>query len=124
MSLFGFAATRLIAGALGAGAAMLIGASSAIADPSPAPAPPGCTAAELARVSGNVATATAAYLDGHPDVNDFFTSLKGLQSDDRRSQVQAYMDANPQVHAELRAIRQPLTDFQNRCEIAADPLIN
>lgn len=126
MSLFGPTAARLLPAVFAGGAAvgvLLFGAGSAIADPVE-PAPPGCTAADLARVSGNVATASSAYLYGHPDVNDFFTSLKGQRGDDLRGRIRDYMDANPQVHSDLRAIREPLTDLQNRCELAADPLVD
>jgi hemophore-related protein len=54
-------------------------------------------------------------LFAHPDVNAYFTSLKGQPRDDMRQQLKQYMDANPQTHADLEGIRQPLTDFQNRC---------
>ncbi|MCV7246001.1 heme-binding protein [Mycobacterium mantenii] len=85
-------------------------------DPEPAPsAQPNCTAADLAQVSSGVAAATSAYLFTHPDVNAYFTSLKGQPRDDMRAQLKQYMDANPQTHADLEGIRQPLTDFQNRC---------
>ncbi|WP_297596653.1 heme-binding protein [Mycobacterium sp.] len=85
-------------------------------DPQPAPAAlPNCTAADLAQVSAGVAAATSAYLFTHPDVNDYFTSLKGQPRSDMRDQLKQYMDANPQTHADLEGIRQPLTDFQNRC---------
>jgi len=67
----------------------------------PAPAPPNCTPADLAGVSAGVAAATSAYLFAYPDVNDYFTGL----------------DANPQVHSDLVAIRQPLIDFRSRCRI-------
>jgi heme-binding protein len=100
---------------------MLFGAGSAMADPpdpvpSPAPAPPNCTAADLAGVSAGVAAATSAYLFAHPDVNDYFTSLKGQPRSEIRDNIQNYMNANPQVHADLQGIRQPLTDLQDRCE--------
>ncbi|AFC43444.1 heme-binding protein [Mycobacterium intracellulare] len=85
-------------------------------EPEPAPASqPNCTAADLAQVSSGVAAATSAYLFTHPDVNDYFTSLKGQPRSDMRDQLKQYMDANPQTHADLEGIRQPLTDFQNRC---------
>ena len=87
------------------------------ADPAPEPAPPNCTAADLAGVSAGVAAATSAYLFAHPDVNAYFTSLKGQPRDDIRDQLQQYMDANPQAHADLEGIRQPLTDFRNRCQM-------
>jgi len=75
-------------------------AGTANADPTPAPLP-NCTAADLAQVSAGVAVATSAYLFGHPDVNAFFTSLKGQPRSDQADQVKQYMDANPQTHTDL-----------------------
>jgi heme-binding protein len=115
MLLSGRAARRAVVGAIGAGAiagAMLLSAiPSAFADP-----PPNCTAADLADVSSGVSAATAAYLFSHPDVNTFFTGLKGQPKSEIRDDVQIYMDANPQVKAELQGIRQPLIDLKNRCQ--------
>lgn len=118
-------AARAVAGATAACAAtvaMLFGTAGWAAadvpadDPEPAPtSQPNCTAADLAQVSSGVAAATSAYLFTHPDVNDYFTSLKGQPRSDMRDQLKQYMDANPQTHADLEGIRQPLTDFQNRC---------
>ena len=59
------------------------------------------------------------YLFTHPDVNNFFTSLRGLPNEELRGRVQTYMDANPQVQAEINGIRQPLTDLRNRCDAPA-----
>lgn len=122
MSFFGWATPRIVAGGIGTGAiagAMLFGAAgSAMADPADPTPPPNCTAADLAGVSAGVAAATSAYLFTHPDVNDFFTSLKGQSRSDMRDQLHSYIDANPQVHADLQGIRQPLTDMQNRCQFA------
>ncbi|BBZ01307.1 membrane protein [Mycolicibacterium chitae] len=112
------AARRVVLGALGAGAmtgAMLFGASSAVA------APPNCTAADLAGVAAGVSASTSAYLFTHPEVNDFFTGLEGQDRETIKSEVQTYMDANPQVKAELTGIRQPLTDLKNRCGHEVDP---
>ena len=123
MVFFALGTFRVVAGGIAAGAisgAMLFGAAgSAMADPTePAPAPPpNCTAADLAGVSAGVAAAASAYLFAHPDVNDYFTSLKGRPRSEMRDELQAYMDANPQVHADLQGIRQPLTDFRGRCQI-------
>jgi heme-binding protein len=107
-------ACRGVAGAIGVGAlagATLIGAApSARAD-----LPPDCTAADLAGVSSGVSAATSAYLFTHPDVNDFFTSLKGRPKDDTKNDVQNYLNANPQVKADLQGIRQPLIDLKTRC---------
>ena len=62
-----------------------------------------------------VSAATSAYLFTHPDVNDFFTGLEGTPRDELRGQIQQYLDANPQVRAELQGIRQPLVDLRARC---------
>ncbi|WP_102145764.1 heme-binding protein [Mycobacterium hubeiense] len=114
-------ARRAVAGAIGTGAiagAMLFGAiPSAMADP--APDPPGCTAADLAGVAAGVSASTSAYLHTHPDVNNFFTGLEGKHREDVRAEVQKYLDANPQVKAELTGIRQPLVDLKNRCGATA-----
>lgn len=115
-----FTTPRAIAGGVAAGAicgAMAFAAAgSAAADP-PAP-PPNCTAADLAQVSAGVAAATSGYLFAHPDVNDYFTSLKGQPRSDIADQIKQYMDAHPQTHADMEGIRQPLTDFRNRCGMA------
>ena len=90
--------------------AMLVGtAATAAADP------PNCTAADLAGVMSGVNSATSAYLFAHPDVNAFFTSLKGKSLNDMRSAIQTYGDANPQVRDDLKGIRQPASDFRDRC---------
>ncbi|MGV0853081.1 heme-binding protein [Mycolicibacterium phlei] len=106
-------ARRAVAGAVGSGAiagAMFFGATSLAAAE-----PPNCTAADLAGVASGVSAATSAYLFTHPDVNWFFTSLEGLPRDEVRGKVQDYLNSNPQVKAELTAIRQPLVDIKNRC---------
>jgi hemophore-related protein len=67
-------------------------------------------------VSAGVASATAAYLFSHPDVNDFFTNLHGRPDGEIRGDVQNYSDANPQARSDLTGIRQSLTDLRNRCQ--------
>jgi hemophore-related protein len=101
-----------------AGGAMLFGATSiASAEPAPPVPPPNCTAGDLAVASGNVGTAMGAYLFSHPDVNDFFTGLKGQPNSEIHDRVQAH----PQVEAEINGIRQPLTDLRSRCDLAPSP---
>lgn len=114
-------ARRTVAGAIGtgaiAGAVLFSAIPSATADPQPEP--PNCTAADLAGVAAGVSASTSAYLFTHPDVNNFFTSLEGKHREDVRAEVQKYLDANPQVKAELTSIRQPLVDLKNRCGTSA-----
>ena len=101
-------ARRAITGAIGIGAlagAMLFGAAAtAAADEPPPPVPPPCTAAELAGVMSGVTFDTSNYLFSHPDVNDFFTSLKGQARDEMSTEIAAYSDANPQVRDDLQRL--------------------
>jgi hemophore-related protein len=104
------------------GVCAVAGALLAVASASPAWAdPPNCTAADLAGVAAGVSAATSAYLFTHPDVNAFVTGLKGQPRDEIRTQVQQYLDANPQTRDEIRAIRQPLNDLRERCGVADIP---
>ena len=126
MVILGRTARRALAEVIGSGAvagAMLFGGPAvAFAEPPPAPPPPpapGCTAADLAQASGIVGTAMAQYMFSHPDVNNFFTSLRGLPNEELRGRIQTYMDANPQVETEINGIRQPVTDLRNRCDAPA-----
>ena len=115
MMLTALAKRRVVAGFIGAGAvagSMLFGAvPSALADD----LPPNCTSADIAGVKSGVEASTSAYLFTHPDVNDFFTSLRGLSKDQAHAKVKQYLAANPQIKAELQGIRQPLKDIRDRC---------
>jgi heme-binding protein len=115
-------ALSVVAGTGAAAGALMWGvASFASADPPP-PAPPGCSAGDLAQVSGAVGTAMSGYLFSHPEVNDFFTSLRGLPNEEVRDNVATYMGAHPQAESEITGIRQPLTDLRTRCDAPAPGL--
>lgn len=79
------------------------------------PAPPNCSSADLTGTMTGVMASTTAYLYTHPQVNDFFSSLKGKSPEERKAALEEFMTANPQVRAELQGIRQPMTDFRARC---------
>ena len=111
MSLSATAVSRAVAGAIGTGAMLFASAAIAVADP-----PPNCTAGDLAGVASGVSAATANYMFTHPDVNNFFTGLKGQSRDAQRDNVQNYLNANPQIQADLQGIRQPLVDLKARCQ--------
>jgi hemophore-related protein len=101
------------AAAIGMGA--LAGATLFGAVPAALADPPNCTAADIAGVSSGVSASMSTYLFAHPDVNGFFSGMNHQPKNQIRSQVQAYMAANPQVQSDLSGIRQPLVDIQNRC---------
>ena len=115
MSLSTSTVRRVVAGAIAtsaiSGATLFGSTGTALADP-----PPGCTAADLARVQSGVSNATSDYLFSHPDVNNFFTGLKGQSRDTQRTNAQNYLNANPQVQNDLQGLRQPLVDLKTRCQ--------
>lgn len=112
-------ARRAVAAGISAGAvagAMLFGTvASAVADPPPPPAP-GCSAGDFEQVTSEVSAATSVYMFTHPDVNAFFSSLKGQPKDQIHNQLQTYLANNPQTKADLAGIRQPLQDMKHRCQ--------
>ncbi|MGB3229421.1 MAG: heme-binding protein, partial [Mycobacterium sp.] len=79
-------------------------------------------AADLAGVMSGVTASTSAYLFTHPPVNDFFTNLGKVPNDQKREALASYLDANPQVKADLSGIRQPAKDFRARCGGGPGPL--
>lgn len=103
---------RAAAVILCAGGVLLGAAGTAVADP-----PPNCTAADVTAVMTGVSASMTTYLFTHPDVNDFLTSLQGLSKSDAKQKTKDYLAANPQVHDEIEAIRQPGKDLRERCGI-------
>ncbi len=99
----------LIGAGVIAGATLIGTPATAAADP------PNCTAADLANVMSGVNAGMSNYLFTHPDVNAFFTGLKGKTREEMRTEITAYADANPQVRDEIMAVRQPASDFRDRC---------
>jgi hemophore-related protein len=113
--------TGVCAGAV-IGAALLGIGPLAHADQDPGANPPDCSAADLEGVRSGVSAATSAYLFSHPDVNAFYTGLRGMSRDQASAKVKAYMAAHPDVHADMTGIRQPLQDIKNRCAAPPPPL--
>ena len=112
------AARRGMIAAIGAGVVtggMLAASVPALADPPPPPAP-GCSVGDLEQVKSSVAAATSVYMFTHPDVNAFFSSLKGQPKDQAKTQIDDYFAANPQTQAELAGIRAPMRDMKARCQ--------
>jgi len=97
------------------GAGVIAGATLVGTSATGAADPPNCTAADLAGVMSGVNAGMSSYLFTHPDVNNFFTSLKGMSREQMRTEITTYADANPQVRDEISAVRQPAADFRDRC---------
>lgn len=100
----------LITAGLVASATLMCSAATAAADP------PNCTAGDLTQVLSGVNAGMSVYLFTHPDVNAFFTGLKGLSREDMRAEVADYLEANPDIRDQIKAVRQPAADFRERCD--------
>ncbi|MCV7177388.1 heme-binding protein [Mycolicibacterium sphagni] len=100
----------LIGAGIIAGATLLGTAATAAADP------PNCTAGDLTQVLSGVNAGMSVYLFTHPDVNAFFTGLKGMSRDQMRTAVSDYLQANPDIRDQIKAVRQPAADFRARCD--------
>jgi len=111
-------ARRTVASVIGAGGVLLALAAPAVADVTP-----GCTVGDFTNVATGVDAATTAYMFTHPDVNAFYSGLQGQPKDSVRQQVAAYLQANPQVQAELQAITQPGEDLRRRCNVPDEAIV-
>ncbi|MGV1086381.1 MAG: heme-binding protein [Mycobacterium sp.] len=110
---------RFTVAALGTAGAVLFGVpGTALADP-----PAGCTTADMTGVMSGVSAALAGYLLTHPGVNDFFTGLQGLPKVEVKARTEEYLNANPDVRADLEGIRAPSVDFRTRCNLPQRALI-
>ncbi len=107
-----------VAAVLGAGAVLLGTSAPAFAEP------PNCTTADITAVMAGVSTNMSGYLFTHPDVNAFFTGLQGQGKKTPADKTKAYLNENPQVRAELDAIRAPAVDLRNRCNIPLEAEIS
>jgi hemophore-related protein len=107
---------------MGALAAAALGAAVAVpaagADPA---APDNCTAEGLATTISSVTVGLGAYFKAHPDVNQALIDATRQPAFVAAGQFDAYFDGHPQQADEIRAIKQPLIDFQNRCGLQVTP---
>ncbi len=110
------AAAAIIGTGIAAGVVALGPAGTAGADP-------GCTVADMTAVETGVAAAMTTYLWTHPDVNDFFTSLQGLDNTDAFAKTRDYLTANPDIKAQMDAIQGPADDLRTRCNIPVANII-
>ncbi|SBS78766.1 conserved exported hypothetical protein [uncultured Mycobacterium sp.] len=101
---------NLIGAGIIASTALFGSAATAVADE------PNCTAGDLTQVLSGVNAGMSVYLFTHPDVNAFFTGLKGKSREDMRTEVANYLQANPDVRDQIKAVRQPAADFRARCD--------
>lgn len=114
---------RAAAAVLGAGAILVAPGAFITPQAQADDLPPNCTSADMTGVMSGISAAMSAYLFTHPDVNAYFSGLQGLPKTQVREQTEAYLNANPNVRADLEAIRQPSRDFRDRCNLPQRALI-
>jgi len=111
---------RTAFGVLAAGvacAALTIPTASA----DPAPAADDCNAAGLSATISSVTSALSDYFAAHPDVNQALIDATRQPAFVAVGQFDGYFKDHPQQADEIRAIKQPLTDFQGRCGMQVEP---
>ena len=110
---------RIAVGCLLAGAASLaVSIPSAGADPAPAS---DCNASTLASTVSSVTKSLSEYFAAHPDANQALIDATRQSAFSAIGQFDSYFKDHPQQADEIRAIKQPLVDFQNRCGMQVEP---
>ncbi|AFM19300.1 hypothetical protein Mycch_4598 [Mycolicibacterium chubuense NBB4] len=112
----------MFAGGLLAFGSAAILAPVASAQPAPAPAPgPDCSAASVA---GTVSAATAsegAYLTANPQTNQALTEISTEPQPQAEQAYRTFFAQNPQVEDQLKAIHQPVSALNDRCNVKLTP---
>ncbi len=87
----------------------------------PAAAADGCTAAALSSTINSVTGALSTYFEKNPDVNAALLEATRQPAFVAVGQMDGYFADHPQQADEVRAIKAPLNDFQNRCGLQVSP---
>ncbi len=87
----------------------------------PAASADGCTAAGLSSTINSVTGALSQYFEKNPDVNAALLEATRQPAFVAVGQMDGYFADHPQQADEVRAIKAPLNDFQNRCGLQVSP---
>ena len=110
-------ARRTAYGLLAAGAAC-----AALAIPSASAEPvDDCNASGLSATISSVTTSLSKYFAAHPDVNQALIDATRQPAFIAVGQFDGYFADHPQEADEVRAIKQPLIDYQDRCGMQVTP---
>jgi hemophore-related protein len=117
----GINARRTVFGVLAAGAACAaLAIPSAGAEPSEQPLAD-CSASSLSATISSVTKSLSDYFAAHPDVNQAMIDITRQPGIVAVGQFDGYFKDHPQEADEVRAIKQPLVDYQNRCGMQVEP---
>lgn len=110
--------TALTAGA----AAAVVSIPAAVAEPTPAPAPVSdCSAAGLSATISSVTKNLSDYFAVHPDANQALIDATRQSGFSAIGAFNTYFNDHPDQANDIRAIKAPLVDFQNRCGLQVEP---
>ncbi|MEZ0357036.1 hypothetical protein CRM90_12500 [Mycobacterium sp. ENV421] len=110
----------LAAGVVGA----VVSMPSALADPTPAPAPAAATECSAAGLSATISSVTkdlSDYFAVHPDANEALLDATRQSAFSAIGAFNTYFNDHPDQASDIRAIKAPLVDFQNRCGLQVEP---
>lgn len=112
-----FVARRIAMGALVTGAASVALSVPAAAEPAPAD----CNAAGLASTISSVTANLSTYFAAHPDANQALIDATRQSAFGAIGAFNTYFNDHPDEANDIRGIKQPLVDFQNRCGMQVEP---
>ncbi|WP_431233911.1 hemophore-related protein [Mycolicibacterium psychrotolerans] len=116
---------RAVVAVLAAGAAgAIVSMPSAVADPAPAPAPAAATDCSAAGLSATISSVTknlSDYFAVHPDANEALIDATRQSGFSAVGAFNTYFNDHPDQANDIRAIKAPLADFQNRCGLQVEP---
>ena len=109
---------RVVSTMLAAGAAAVAMSIPASADTAPTA---DCTAAGLSSTISSVTQNLSGYFAAHPDANQALIDATRQSAFSAIGAFNTYFDEHPDEANDIRAIKQPLVDFQDRCGLQVEP---
>ena len=111
---------RVVLTMLAAGAAGAVAMPSAGAEPAPAPVAD-CSAAGLSSTISTVTQNLSVYFAAHPDANQALIDATRQSAFSAIGAFNTYFNDHPDQANDIRAIKQPLVEFQDRCGLQVEP---
>jgi hemophore-related protein len=113
---------RAVLTMLAAGTACALTIPNASAEPAPAPASASdCTAAGLSSTISSVTKNLSDYFAVHPDANQALLDATRQSAFGAIGAFNTYFNDHPDQANDIRAIKAPLNDFQDRCGLQVEP---
>jgi hemophore-related protein len=119
MALVRTTARRTAMAVLAAGAAYAaVSIPAASADPAPVP---DCTASGLSATISSVTNSLSEWFAANPDANQALIDATRQPAFSAIGAFDSFFRDHPQQADQVRAVKQPLVDFQNQCGMQVEP---